>query len=476
MIDDDLSAGILRRPYLLATVGSCALVFMVAFEAMAVTTIMPVVARELDGLALYALAFAGPLATGVVGMVVAGNWSDRSGPSAPLYASVALFAAGLLIAGTAPSMTVFVGGRFVQGLGGGAMTVALYVVIARAYPPRLHGKMFAAFAAVWVIPSMVGPFLAGVVAELIGWHWVFLGVVVLVVPALAMTIPALRQMRPAEPADGGAPDGGTPDGGAPDGNPVPWNLGRIGWAVLAGVAVLGLNLSGNLPVLGWAVALLALVVALCAVRPLLPRGTLAAARGLPSVILLRGVVAAAFFGAEVYMPYLLTERYAFSPAFAGLAITGSAMAWATSSAVQGRWGSRISDALAIKVGTWVVLAVLALELAAALFTWHPVLAIVCWTFGGAGMGLMYPRLSTMTIALSRPEAQGFNSSALSISDSIGGALALAVAGMIFNLLASGYAFAGVFALTAVIAAVGLVISPRATAVAADRRAAVLTPN
>jgi len=461
MTHDDLSAGILRRPYLLATVGSCALVFMVAFEAMAVTTIMPRVGLELDGLELYALAFAAPLATSVVGMVVAGNWADRRGPAGPLYASVALFTAGLLIAGTALSMPVFVGGRFVQGLGGGAMTVALYVMIARAYPARLHAKMFAAFAAVWVVPSMVGPFAAGVVAELISWHWVFLGVVVLVVPALAMTVPALRQMR--GPADNGGPV-------------VPWNLGRIGWAVLAGVAVLALNLSGQVPVAGWVLAVAALVVALFAARPLLPRGTLTAVRGLPSVILLRGLVSAAFFGAEVYLPYLLTERYDFSPAFAGLAITGSALAWATSSGIQGRWGARISNAVAIRTGTCVVLVVLLLEFAAVLFAWPPLPAIICWTFGGAGMGLMFPRLSTLTIGLSEPDAQGFNSSALSISDSVGSALALAMAGMVFNLLGSGYAFAGVFALTAAIAVVGLLVSPRAAGTAAGVRTTVLTPN
>src|SRR6478609_4586232 len=129
MTSHDATAGILQRPYLLATAGAWALVFLAAFESMAVTTIMPVVSRELDGAGLYALAFAGPLATGVIGMVAAGNWADRRGPSAPLYASVALFAAGLLIAGTAVSMPILVAGRLVQGLGGGAMTVALYVVI-----------------------------------------------------------------------------------------------------------------------------------------------------------------------------------------------------------------------------------------------------------------------------------------------------------------------------------------------------------
>lgn len=456
MTSDDASAGILQRPYLLATVGSCALVFLAAFESMAVTTIMPLVSRELNGAGLYALAFAGPLATGVIGMVAAGNWADRRGPAAPLYASVALFAAGLLIAGIAVSMPMLVAGRLVQGLGGGAMTIALYVVIARVYPARLHAQVFAAFSAAWVIPSMIGPFAAGVVAQLSSWHWVFLGVVGLVVPALAMILPAMRGMRSAEGSDGAATH--TPKSEAKD---VPWSFGRMGWAALAALAVLGLNLSGQVPAVGWVIAVVALAIAMLSVRPLVPRGTLRAGRGLPSVILMRGFASAAFFGAEVYVPYLLTDRYSFTPAFAGLALTGSALAWAGASGVQGRLGSRLGNALAVRIGSVLVLGAIAVVLVTTVFAWPAGVAIAGWLFAGAGMGLMYPRLSVMTLALSKPEDQGFNSSAMSIADSLGGALSLAVTGLVFSALTTtASTFAGVFALTAGIAVVGLIIAPR----------------
>ncbi|WP_442544563.1 MFS transporter [Arthrobacter sp. KN11-1C] len=476
MTSHDATAGILQRPYLLATAGACALVFLAAFESMAVTTIMPLVSRDLDGAGLYALAFAGPLATGVIGMVAAGNWADRRGPAAPLYASVALFAAGLLIAGTALSMPMLVAGRLVQGLGGGAMTVALYVVIARVYPARLHAQVFAAFSAAWVIPSMIGPFAAGVVAELSSWHWVFLGVVGLVIPALAMILPAMRGVRSApDPREAGSREAGSREAGSREaGSPkaasgeakpgravVPWAFGRMGWAALAAVAVLGLNLSGQVPGVGWVIATVALVTAMLAVRPLVPRGTLGAHRGLPSVILMRGVASAAFFGTEVYVPYLLTERYLFSPAFAGLALTGSAIAWAAASAVQGRMGSRLGNALAVKIGSALVLGSVVIVLVTTVFSWSAAVAIAGWLFAGAGMGLMYPRLSVMTLALSKPEDQGFNSSAMSISDSLGGALSLAVTGLVFSALTTtAGSFAGVFVLTSAIAVVGLIIAPR----------------
>src|SRR4051812_25200150 len=131
---------ILRRPYLLTTLGAWSLVFLAAFESLAVTTIMPIVTADLHGRALYSLAFSATLATGVVATVVGGAWADKYGPARPLFLSIFGFVAGLAVAGTASSMAVFVAGRALQGLGAGGITVALYVLVARVYPAVLHTR------------------------------------------------------------------------------------------------------------------------------------------------------------------------------------------------------------------------------------------------------------------------------------------------------------------------------------------------
>jgi MFS family permease len=445
----------------------CVLILLAAFESLAVTTVMPLIATELDGLSLYALAFAGPLAVSVVGMVLAGNWADRRGPKAPLYAAVALFAIGLLIAGTAVTMPTLVAGRLVQGLGTGAVTVALYVVVARVYPARLHPSIFAGFAAAWVIPSLVGPVAAGAVTELFSWHWVFLGVVALVGIATAMVAPALRGLSGAgdvgsEHAEPGHDDNPDVDRTRP--TPAPWAFGRIAWAVLAALAVLALSLVSEIDGIGLPLAGAAAVIAVIAVRPLLPRGTLLARRGLPSVILLRGLAASAFFGGEVYLPYLLIERYDFSPSLAGLALTLGALAWAGASWLQGRLSGTLGDATCTTAGSLLVLAAIVSAFLTALLGIHPALAIVGWVLGGGGMGLMYPRLSTLTLALSKPDAQGFNSSALAIGDSLGSALSLALTGVVFTGFAVvGLSFAGVFAFAGLIAVVAIGVAPRVAA-------------
>ncbi|ROO91033.1 putative MFS family arabinose efflux permease [Actinocorallia herbida] len=438
-------AGVLRGGFLWVTIGSCALVFLAAFENIAVTAVMPAVSAGLDGARWYALAFAGPLATGVIGMVAAGLWADRRGPIAPLYTSVGLFGAGLVVCGLAPAMEVLVAGRLLQGLGGGAITVALYVVVGRIYPERLQPKLFAGFAACWIVPALVGPAIAGTVAELLGWQWVFLGVVGLVAVAMVMVVPALRGTGGPQAAEEGGNRG----------------FGLLGWAALAAAAVLALNLAGGLPRVGGALSVVAIAVALAAVRPLLPRGTLTARHGLPSVILTRGLVSAAFFGGDVYLPYLLTEKYGFAPAFAGLTLTVGGLAWAGASTVQGRLGDRMSHAAGVRIGSALVLGSLLGILVTVALALPAAVAIVAWGIGGAGMGLMFPRLSTLMLGLSAPAERGFASSAGAIADSLGGALSLAVGGLVFSAAFGG--FTGVFALSTAVGLVAVVVAQRAAA-------------
>jgi len=295
------AGGLLAAPYRPLTVGTVVLISLTAFEALAVATAMPTVARELDGLSLYAIAFGGPLASGAVGMVWSGSWSDARGPAGPLLTGVTAFAAGLLVAGAAPTMEVLVAGRLLQGVGAGLVSVALYVVVGRIYPPALHPRIFAAFSAAWVVPSMVGPLIAGLVVEHLSWRWIFLGVPALVLLATALIVPMIGKLSGPDTARSSA-----------SGSRL------LGWAFGAAVSAGLLHYGGQQR--GWvAVALLAVSIGgVVAFAPrLLPAGTVRARRGLPAVVALRGIAAAAFFGAEVFVPLLLSRERGLSASLAG---------------------------------------------------------------------------------------------------------------------------------------------------------------
>src|SRR3546814_11666853 len=86
-----------RSQFVWVTAGAVALIFLAAIQSLAVTTVMPVVSADLDGDALYAIAFSGTLATSVIGMVAVGAWCDRGGVLVPLTTAVVLFVGGLEI-------------------------------------------------------------------------------------------------------------------------------------------------------------------------------------------------------------------------------------------------------------------------------------------------------------------------------------------------------------------------------------------
>jgi MFS family permease len=106
--------------------------------------------------------------------VIAGILIDRGGLTRPFLMGIGLFSLGLLIGGLAPSMPVLVVARVIQGFGAGAIPAVAYVSIGRALPEHLRPRMFATLSTAWVIPGVIGPSLAGVVAESLNWRLVFL--------------------------------------------------------------------------------------------------------------------------------------------------------------------------------------------------------------------------------------------------------------------------------------------------------------
>jgi MFS family permease len=452
---------ILSPAYAATTVAMFALIAFAAFEAMAVTTVMPTVARDLGGLDLYALAFAAPLASGVVGMVAAGMWSDRTGPVVPLLASLALFSAGLLVCGLAPSMEVLLAGRVLQGLGSGAMIVGLYVIVGLVFPDALRPAVFASFAAAWVLPALFGPGLAALVADVWSWRWVFLGTVVLVVVALALLAPALRGLEPH--AEG-----------------VSTPARRLWWAVLGAAAVLVLELVGSARGATALGALVALAVVWVSLGRLLPPGSRTLRRGLPAVIATRGMLAATFFCAEAYIVYVLQEHWDLSPGRAGIALTCVGVVWAAASQVQSRLGARVSHTRAMVVGTTLVLTGLT-ALAVSVLAYDAgarpsaLLPAAAYVLAGAGMGFAYPRTGVSMLEASTDRDRGFNSAALTVSDSLGAALALSVAGAAFAAAERQDLdpFLTVFTFAAVAAVLGVLAASRtslpALATGGDRR-------
>lgn len=405
------------------TVGIVGLVTLVAFEALAVSTAMPVVAADLGGIRSYGLAFSLFLTMTLLGTVVGGGWCDSAGPRAPILVGLGLFAGGLVVSGTAQTFTAMLLGRVVSGVGGGFMVVSLYVVVAAVYPASARPTVFGWVSAAWVLPSVLGPPLAGWLATDVTWRVVFLGVPPLVVLVVAGMVPRLGRL-------------GRPPAGARTPAAEHRRRALLGVALAGGATVLqwgSVHLDPPVPVSVAAVVVGLALVALALPR-LVPRGTLRAARGLPSVVAVRGLFAGCFFGAEAFVPLMLVSERGLEPAVAGLALTGGAVGWAGGSYVQSRPGLRVGRHVLLATGGLLVAGSVAAIVAVPYDTVPPLALLPIWTVAGLGMGLGMSSTSVLVLGLSASGEEGRNSASLQVSDALGGVLGIGAAGALFAAL------------------------------------------
>jgi MFS family permease len=404
-----------------------ALITLSAFEELAVSTAMPVAATALGGVREYALAFSLFITTSLLGTVLAGGWADANGPRGPLVAGLVTFVVGLLLCGVAPSFAVLLAGRAVAGFGAGLQIVAVYVAVSEGYPPEKHPQVFARLSAAWVLPSIVGPAIAGWVAAAQDWSW---RLVFLAVPPMAVVawLVMLRGMSAISGGPARSPRAGGNGDSAPDsaGRRAVWGLGVAAGALLMQLGSQHVSRLYGLPV---AVAGLA-VMGVCAPR-LLPRGAFRLRLGLPSVVITRGLLTASFYAAETFLPLLLVTERGLSPARAGLVLTGGAVGWATGSWLLSRPWLHWSRRRMLVTGS-LVLAVGVLALVAVGLSWvTPYAVIPIWCVAGLGMGLAYSGTSVMALLLADEGEEGRASASLQLCDGLGGVLGIGVAGAVF---------------------------------------------
>lgn len=408
---------LLRGANLGFALGAVALVTLSAFENRAVGTALPSIVKEFHAVSAFGVVNAAPAASYIVSLALTGLWADRRGPVPPLRLGAVTFALAQVLVGTATSMPTVVAGRLLSGLAEGLLDIALMVLVARQLHPRLRPRMFSLFAGAWVLPSVLGPLLTGVVTEHAGWRHVFLGALVLLVPTWLMLRPAVGRERAAA--------GDRPR--SSDQRSVP------GWAAAAGAGVFGLTLAGEslaahrLPAL--AAVLVSAALLGTAIVHLVPRGTLRADCGLPSVVAVRALTGASFGGVGAFLPLLLTLLHGFGPSSAGVSLSVTGVMWAVGSFIQGR-DHGLPRLRVLQVG----LTLISIGLLGTTLLTVPTLpawvGLACWALAGVGMGLSSSSLSVLTLDLSADEDQGRNNGAAQIASSASMAIAFAAGGSV----------------------------------------------
>lgn len=402
------------------TIGIILGVTLFAFEALAVVTIAPLFVEDLGGLSLYGWVFSGFLLSSLVGAVVGGQLADDGSLARPLVIGLVLFGIGLAVSGAAPSMSVLIVGRVLQGLGGGALSTVMYAAINRAYPDSARARMMALTSSAWVVPALLGPTVAGVVAETLHWRYVFWGILPLLLIVVALTVRPFASL--VQRTGSGAP------------------RGRLrGASLLAGGAGLLLTGAGmESPWLGFVLVAPGVALTIFGLSSLTPAGTLRLARGLPSVIAGKGTLFAAFVGVEAFLALMLQSVHGYSTAVTGAVIATGSISWAVGAWLQSRLDENpvARRSRRMYTGTWLITAGIVAQVAALFVTTAPlVIVLIGWVTAGLGIGMAHSTSSVLAFALAPTGQEGMVSAALQIADQFMAAVSTGIGGALLAMAA-----------------------------------------
>ncbi|GAA4337590.1 MFS transporter [Pigmentiphaga soli] len=405
--------------------GVCAVVMLVALDSTIVGTILPQVARELDGMALYAWVGTGYLLSSAIVIPIFGRLGDLFGRKPFILASIVVVAVGSLMCALSQTMPHLIVARTLQGLGGGMLVATAFAAPADLFPDAARRIRWQALVSTcYAVASGLGPLLGGAVTQAIGWRAAFL-----VVPAVAVVsfVMLFRYFPRLVPRHERRPR-------------IDW-LGGVLLVVAVGAPMAALELGfavGAKPLLA---ALFALVgaAAIAALWPYEKRVELPmfplrvlASRESRLLNVVSVMIGAVMFNLMYYGPLLLQTVVGMTPAQAGLVLAPLVACIPLGSVINGRLFPRQSQPQRLLVlGAAIVgagcLGVMGLDSGSSTG-----FAFAVFGLSGVGLGFVLPNLTLFMQIIADRRDVGVASALVQTTRTLGSAVGTAVIGIIIT--------------------------------------------
>lgn len=160
-----------NRPLVLASVMLA--MFLAAIEATIVSTAMPSIVADLGGFRLYSWVFSAYLLTNAATVLLFGRLADVLGRKPIFLTGISLFLMGASLSALAPTMSVLIIARLIQGLGAGALMPMATTIVGDIYSKEERAKIQGYLSSVWGISAVTGPLLGGLFVDVLSWPYVF---------------------------------------------------------------------------------------------------------------------------------------------------------------------------------------------------------------------------------------------------------------------------------------------------------------
>lgn len=413
------------RESLLATLGICFVIMLVALDQTIVGTALPTIVAELKGFELYAWVATAYLLTSVITVPIFGRLGDYFGRKPFVIASIIVFVGASALCGMANSMLFLVIARGLQGIGGGMLVGTCFASVADLFPdPRVRLRWQIILSVSFGIATAVGPSLGGFLTEGLGWRWVFycnLPIGVISLFFVWRFVPHIRHIQHAGKM-------------------------RLDWpgALLISLSLGSLQLLVELlPKRGVTSGMLVLLAVSAAAfyalwkwerhaaQPILPFEMLRD-RALASLFLLSVLAGFSMFSMLMYAPLLFQGGFGLSPREAGLLITPLVACITVASIVNGRIITRIPNPnLMMNLG-FALIAVSCLGIVLCDRATGKGFMLAVMLAGGFGLGLVLPNLTVFAQQAAAREHLGIATALLQSLRMIGGMLGTAITGTLVS--------------------------------------------
>lgn len=169
----DYASTLSTRSKFLILAGVLLGLFLSALDQTIVSTALPRIVVDLQGIDLLAWVSTSYLLASTTMVPIYGKLSDIYGRKPVLLSGIVIFLLGSVLCGVAPSMFMLVVFRGLQGLGAAALTSTAFAIPADLFVPAERARYQGIFAAVFGLSSIVGPYIGGLITDTVGWRWVF---------------------------------------------------------------------------------------------------------------------------------------------------------------------------------------------------------------------------------------------------------------------------------------------------------------
>ena len=134
------------------------------------------------------------LVSNAIVLPLSGWFSSLIGRKRFYMICVTLFTVSSMLCGIAPSLTMLIIFRILQGVGGGALQPISQAILVESFPSHKQGMAMAVYGMGVVVAPVIGPTLGGWITDNYSWRWIFL--INIPIGALSLTLTSLLIFDP----------------------------------------------------------------------------------------------------------------------------------------------------------------------------------------------------------------------------------------------------------------------------------------